>query len=157
MKSQNLDATPSVEHTGLVGRHHVFDVYEGVLSSVALKHLQSLLDQVTDILPLMLAVVDAVSSVYWGEKNKGRHRGRVQCGLLLTVRSQSGLTKHHLWPRRIARRRIESANVIFPSDFKPNGRTESNSLLLCHGQWGLNGRRVFNCSAESLMRRPAEN
>lgn len=55
--------SPSVEQAGLVGGHHVLDVYEGVLSSVALKHLQSLLDQIADVLPLMLAVVDAVPSV----------------------------------------------------------------------------------------------
>lgn len=55
--------SPSVEHAGLVGGHHVFDIYEGVLSSVALEHLQRLLDQVADVLPLMLAVVDGVPGV----------------------------------------------------------------------------------------------
>lgn len=55
--------SPSVEQAGLVGGHHVFDVYEGVLSSVALQHLQSLLDQIADVLPLVLAVVDAVPGV----------------------------------------------------------------------------------------------
>lgn len=54
---------PSGDHAGLIGGHHVFDVYEGILSSVALKHLQSLLDQVTDVLSLLLAVVDAVSRI----------------------------------------------------------------------------------------------
>lgn len=58
----------SVKHTGLIGGHHVFDIYEGVFSSVALKHLQSLLDQVADVLPLVLAVVDAVSGVDWRER-----------------------------------------------------------------------------------------
>lgn len=53
----------SVEHAGLVSGHHVFDIYEGILSSVALEHLQSLLDQIADVLPLVLAVVDAVSGV----------------------------------------------------------------------------------------------
>lgn len=56
-------SSPSVEHAGLVGGHHVLDVDEGVLSSVALKHLQRLLDQIADVLPLMLAVVDGVPGV----------------------------------------------------------------------------------------------
>lgn len=56
-------SSPSVEHAGLVGGHHVLDVDEGVLSSVALEHLQRLLDQIADVLPLMLAVVDGVPGV----------------------------------------------------------------------------------------------
>lgn len=56
-------SSPSVEHAGLVGGHHVFDIYEGVLSSAALEHLQRLLDQVADVLPLALAVVDGVPGV----------------------------------------------------------------------------------------------
>lgn len=64
----------SVEHTGLIGGHHVFDIYEGVFSPVALKHLQSLLDQVADVLPPVLAVVDAVSGVNWGRKQVGCHQ-----------------------------------------------------------------------------------
>lgn len=59
----------SVEHTGFIGRHHVFDVDKGVLSSIALKNLQSLLDQVTDVLSLVLTVVDAISRVNWGKEN----------------------------------------------------------------------------------------
>lgn len=74
-----------------------------------------------------------------------------------SVGAASGLAGRHLWPRRDAPLQIESANVIFPSDFKPNGRTEFNLLLSCQGQLGLSGRRVFNCSPESLMRRPAES
>lgn len=62
-KPSRAPPSPSVEQAGLVGGHHVFDVYEGVLSSVALQHLQSLLDQIADVLPLMLAVVDAVPGV----------------------------------------------------------------------------------------------
>lgn len=68
----------------------------------------------------------------------------------------SGFTKQHLWPRRTALLRSKSANAILPSDFKPNGQTEFNLLLLRRGQLGVNDRRVFNCSAESLMRQPAE-
>lgn len=59
-----------VEHAGLVGGHHVFDVDEGVLTPVALKHLQGLLDQVADVLPLLLAVVDAVSRVDCGDRER---------------------------------------------------------------------------------------
>lgn len=73
------------------------------------------------------------------------------------MRLISELAQHHLWPCHTALLQIESANVIFPSDFKPSGRTEFNLLLLCHGQLGLNGREVFNCSAESLMRQLAQS
>lgn len=61
-------SSPSVEHAGLVGGHHVFDVYEGVLSPIALEHLQGLLDEIADVLPLVLAVVDAVPGVNWGRR-----------------------------------------------------------------------------------------
>lgn len=65
----------SVEHIGLIGGHHVFDIDEGVLSPVALKHLQGLLDQVADVLPPVLAVVDAVPGVNCRRrKQAGRHR-----------------------------------------------------------------------------------
>ncbi len=64
--------TPSVDNAGFVGGHHVFNVYKGILSSVALKNLQSLLDQVADVLSLLLAVVDAISRVDWGQRNKRR-------------------------------------------------------------------------------------
>lgn len=67
--------------------------------------------------------------------------------------AESGLARHHLWPRRHARLQIQSANVIFPSDFRPNGWTESDLVLSCSGQLGLNGGRVFNRLAEPLMRR----
>ncbi len=63
MQRQGDTPPTSADHAGLVGGHHVFDIYEGILSSVALKHLQSLLDQVTDVLSLLLAVVDAISRV----------------------------------------------------------------------------------------------
>lgn len=56
---------PLVQQARLVGGDHVLDVDEGVFSSVALQDLQRLLDQVTDVLPLLLAVVDAVSRVNW--------------------------------------------------------------------------------------------
>ena len=61
----------SVEHAGLVGGHHVLYVNEGVLAPVALKHLQGLLDQVTNVFPLLLAVVDAVPRVDWTGGEKG--------------------------------------------------------------------------------------
>lgn len=65
-------------------------------------------------------------------------------GSFQTVRLMSGLTKHHLWPQRIALRlQTESANAILPSDFKPSGQTEFNLLLLCRGQLGPNGKKSF--------------
>lgn len=61
---------PSVNHAGLIGWHHVLDVDEGVLSPIPLQHLQSLLNEVAYVLSLLLAVVDAVSSVDCGTKRK---------------------------------------------------------------------------------------
>lgn len=46
-----------------------------------------------------------------------------------SLREASGLAGRHLWPRCDAPLQIESANVIFPSDFKPDGRAEFNLLL----------------------------
>lgn len=69
----SYDSHPSVEHTGLVGRHHVFDIYESIFSPVALKHFQSLLDQVTNVLPPVLAVVDAISGVNWERRGTQTH------------------------------------------------------------------------------------
>lgn len=60
-----LAAPLLVEHARLVGGDHVLDVDEGVLPAVALERFQRLLDQVADVLPLLLAVVDAVSGVHW--------------------------------------------------------------------------------------------
>lgn len=55
-----------VEHAGLVGGHQVFNVDKSVLAHSALKHLQGLLDQLSDVLPLLLAVVKAVPRVDCG-------------------------------------------------------------------------------------------
>lgn len=63
-----------VEHAGLVGGDHVLDVDEGVLPAIALERFQRLLDQVADVLPLLLAVVDAVSRVHWCGENTQRAR-----------------------------------------------------------------------------------
>lgn len=65
-----MAALLSVDHAGLVGWHHIFNVNEGLLSAVALQHLQSLLDQVAHVLSLLLAVVDAVSGVVWEKKHR---------------------------------------------------------------------------------------
>ena len=58
-------ASPLVQQARLIGGDHVLDVDEGVFATVALEGLQRLLDQVADILPLLLAVVDAVPGVHW--------------------------------------------------------------------------------------------
>lgn len=63
--------------------------------------------------------------------------------------------KYHLQPLCTALLQTEWANAILPSDLKPTGQTKSN-LLFCCGWLGLNGGRVFNCSAESLMRQAVE-
>jgi hypothetical protein len=53
----------SVEHAGLVGWNHVLDINKGVFSSVHLKQLQGLLDQVAQVVAFPLAVVDLVAKV----------------------------------------------------------------------------------------------
>lgn len=64
-------AALSVQQARLVGGHHVLDVDEGILSAIALEGFQRLLDQVANVLPLLLAVVDAISGVHWfGQTNK---------------------------------------------------------------------------------------
>lgn len=54
-----------VQQARLVGGDHVLNVDKGIFSSVALEGLQRLLDQVTNVLPLLLAVVNAISGVHW--------------------------------------------------------------------------------------------
>ena len=54
---------PLVQHTRLVRRDHVLDVDEGVLAAVPLEHLQRFVDEITDVFPLLLAVVDAVAEI----------------------------------------------------------------------------------------------
>ena len=154
-----------ISHTGLVGGHHDLYVHEGVVSSGALQQLQSLRNQLPDVLRLLQVAPDDARRFGWRHRQTDRQNETTnpetsyfstQSGSPQTVRLMSGLAEHHLWPRRTALLRTESANAILPSDFKPNGRTEFNLLLLRRSQLGLNGRRVFNCSAESLMRQPAE-
>jgi hypothetical protein len=53
----------SVEDTALVGGDHVFNVYEGIFPSVDLKQLESLLDQVSQVLTLSLRIVNLISQV----------------------------------------------------------------------------------------------
>ena len=50
-------------HAALIRRYHVLDVDEGVLAAVDFKHLQSLLNQITQNHALALAVVNVVANV----------------------------------------------------------------------------------------------
>ncbi len=59
-----------VEQAGLVGGDHVLDVDEGVLAAVAFERLESLRDQVPDVLALLLAVVDPVARVHCKQTNR---------------------------------------------------------------------------------------
>ena len=52
-----------ISHAGLVGRHDVLDVDEGVLATVLLEHLERLLDQIGHVLAPLLRVVDALAHV----------------------------------------------------------------------------------------------
>ena len=62
LKSQQLCV--SFQETGLVGGDHVFDVDEGIISTVLLKCLQSLLNEVSNVLSLLLAVVYPIPNVH---------------------------------------------------------------------------------------------
>ena len=53
----------SIEHTAFVGRYHVLDINEGILSSMLLKQLQCLLNKVSQIHGLPLTVHDAVAHI----------------------------------------------------------------------------------------------
>ena len=53
----------SVEDATFVGWDHVLDVDESILSSVGFEDLESLLDQVSQVLALSLRVVNLVSQV----------------------------------------------------------------------------------------------
>jgi len=55
--------TLSVEDAGLVRGDHVLDVDEGILAAVGLEKLKCLLDQVTNVEPLTLRVVNLVAQV----------------------------------------------------------------------------------------------
>ena len=60
---RSLRSVGSVEHAALVGGNHVLDVDECVFSTVDFEALQSLLDQISEVLALPLAVVDLVAKV----------------------------------------------------------------------------------------------
>lgn len=53
-----------VKEAGLIGGHHVFDVYEGVLAPVAFKNLQGLLDQISNVLSFLLTIVNPITWVF---------------------------------------------------------------------------------------------
>lgn len=117
----------SVEHTGLIGGHHVFDIDEGVFSPVALKHLQSLLDQVANVLPPVLAVVDAVPGVNWRRKQVSRV-------------SSPTFGKRHLF-RPVSKSQKGRAGFI---------------LVLSWAGEAVGTWEFLTVVAESLMRRPGE-
>ena len=58
---RSLRSVVSVEHTALVGGNHVLDVDKGIFSAIYLKALKSLLDQISKVLHLSLAVVNTVA------------------------------------------------------------------------------------------------
>ena len=53
----------SVEHARLVGGDHVLNVNEGIFATVLLKEFKGLLDEVSQVVPLTLTVVDLVAEV----------------------------------------------------------------------------------------------
>ena len=54
----------SFEETRLIGGNHVLDIDECIFTTMLLKCLQSLLDEVSNVLPLLLAIVYPISNVY---------------------------------------------------------------------------------------------
>ena len=63
-----------IQQAWFVGGHHVFDVDKRIISAVDLKRLQCLLNQVTNVLPLLLAVVNPITRVHW---SRGRERRKI--------------------------------------------------------------------------------
>lgn len=53
----------SIEYTTLIRRYHILDVNKRILSSSLLQQLQSLADEITQIQPFSLVVLDFVTSV----------------------------------------------------------------------------------------------
>lgn len=55
---------PLVHYAGLIGRHHVLDVDVSVPAAVPLQNFQCLLNQIAQVLPPLLRVVNLVPRVY---------------------------------------------------------------------------------------------
>ena len=52
-----------VKHAALEHRYHILDVYKGIFPTGSLKQLKGFLDQLSQILPLSLAVINVASLV----------------------------------------------------------------------------------------------
>ncbi len=63
MTRRGVNSHSSVQDTALIGRDHILDVDESVLSAVNLEHLEGLLDEVSQVGSLALAVVDLITNV----------------------------------------------------------------------------------------------
>lgn len=59
------NSSASFQETGLVGGHHVLDVDKGIFTTMLLKCLKCLLDEVSNVLSLLLAVVYPISNVHY--------------------------------------------------------------------------------------------
>lgn len=55
------------EHTTFVCGYHVFYIYVSILSSILFQYLQSLLHQVSEVLFLLLSVINFVPDVHFYE------------------------------------------------------------------------------------------
>lgn len=76
----------SVKYAALIGGDHILDVDECVLTTVNLEELECLLNQVSQVLSLSLAVVDLVTEVVVADLEK------VEDGEDLSVVGDEGLT-----------------------------------------------------------------
>ena len=54
----------SVKHAALIGGDHVLDVNKCIFSTVHLKKLESLLNQVAKVIALALTVIDLITQIY---------------------------------------------------------------------------------------------
>ena len=74
MTSIGVSSHSSVEDTALIGRNHILDVDKIVFSTVHLEHLEGLLDEVSQVGCLALAVVDLVTNVLVADLEEVQHR-----------------------------------------------------------------------------------
>jgi len=63
----------SVQHTAFIGRDHILDVDKSIFSTVNLEHFEGLLDEISEVGGLALAVVDLVSKVLVADLEQVEH------------------------------------------------------------------------------------
>ena len=59
-----------VQHTRFICRHHVFDVNKSIFTTMTFKSFQGFLDQITNVLSLLLAVINSIAGVTFEKETK---------------------------------------------------------------------------------------